>query len=143
MRCWFSCRRLRLSTQNGSLVNSGFSHALKMHIGRDKKLASAQAACGPPRAGAVAALLAGKRAGTVPGAVSLRWLVLGAVLSADVLALPVPAADGLELAAALGSLAACTTRLAAAEAAVWAAEAADNGALATTVAAEAAAVAAA
>ena len=113
-----------------------------MHIGRAKKLASAQAACGPPRAGAVAALLAGVRAGTVPGAVSLRWLLPGAMLSADVLALPLPAADAVELAAELESLAACAARLAAAEAAAWAAEAADNGALAPSVAAEAAAPAA-
>ena len=142
MRCWFSCKRLRFSTQNGSLVNSGFSHSLKIHIGRAKKLASAQAACGPPRAGAVAALLAGVRAGTVPGAVSLRWLLLGAELSAGVLTLPVPAAEAVELATGLGSLAACAARLAAAEAAAWAAEPADKGALATTVAAEAAALAA-
>lgn len=85
-----------------------------MHIGRVRKLASAQATCGPPRTGVGAAGAAGARAGTLPDGGSIRWLLLVCeVLSVELLV----AAVGLALLAVLGSLAASAARLAAADAA--------------------------
>ena len=79
-------------------------------------------------------MLAGKRAGTVPGAGSLRWLfwlMPDAALSDCALVFAVAPAGGLALAAALGGFAAANAaRRAAADAANCAADAADNGALA-------------
>ena len=84
LRCWLSTSRLRFSTQNGNRVNSGFSHSLKMHIGRVRKLASAQAVCGLARAGG-----AGARAGALVDADSMRGLLLVcAVLSGGVMVAP-------------------------------------------------------
>ena len=108
-----------------------------MHMGRVRKFASEQAACGPPRAGAAAVAgatpLTGARAGAEPGAGSLRWLLLpGDVAPTDVLALTVPTDAWLGLSAELGNLAACAARLAAAEAT-------DSGALAAATDAEVAA----
>ena len=106
-------------------------------------MASAQAACGPPRAGWVVAVLAGMRAGTVPGAGSVRWLLPGAALSDCAFVLVVATAGWLALGAELGGFAAANVALrAAAEAAACAAEAADTGALAANTGAEATDVAA-
>ena len=93
-------------------------------------MASAQAACGPPRAGAVTALLDGTRAGTLPGTGSLRWLLPDGVVSEGVLVL-VAVAVWLAPVAELAGFAAANAAFRAA------AEAADKGALATTTGAEA------
>lgn len=49
---WAASCFLRFSTQKGSRLYSGFSHSLKIHIEREKKLALAQFSTGPRRSGA-------------------------------------------------------------------------------------------